>query len=65
MAHGKKQKIEQLDFDTGEVVGTYNSITEASKDNWVERDYLTRMLRKGNDEAVFDKKKLLFRRVTE
>lgn len=41
-------KINQLDFDTGEIIDTYNSVMEAALDNYIDDSTLRRALKKRN-----------------
>lgn len=58
MGNGMQKKIRQLDYETGEEVEVYNSITEAAEDNWMRIDVLSEALRKKN--GVLKEKKLRF-----
>lgn len=63
MAQGRKQKVEQIDLETGEVIEVYKSSTEAAEDNWIVVSVFNKKMREGKGEAVFEDKQLLFRRL--
>ena len=63
MGQGRKQKVEQIDLETGEVIEVYESSTKAADDNWMVASVFNKKLRDGNGEVVFNDKQLMFRRV--
>lgn len=63
MPKGRKQKVEQIDLETGEVIEVYESSTKAAEDNWMVASVFNKKLRDGNGEVIFKDKQLMFRRV--
>jgi len=64
MPRGTKQKVEQIDLETGEVIEVYPSSTKAAEDNWMVASVFNKKLREGNGEVIFNDKQLMFRRAT-
>lgn len=54
----RHKKVRQLDYDTGEEIEVYNSITEAAWDNYVGYETLAEALRKKC--GILSEKKLRF-----
>lgn len=48
MIRGPRKKVRQLDYETGEVIEVYETITEAARDNWMEYNVLSEVLRTQN-----------------
>ena len=45
---GRKKKVRQLDYDTGEYIGEYESVEEAAHDNFITRESLNRAFLRNN-----------------
>ena len=45
---GRKKKVRQLDYDTGEHIGEYESVEEAAYDNFITRESLNRAFLRNN-----------------
>lgn len=45
---GRKKKVRQLDYDTGEYIGEYESVEEAAYDNFITRESLNRAFLRNN-----------------
>ena len=56
----QKPAIIQLDYDTREQVGTYESVRAAANDNYLSYINLRERLRKGKGMAVYNEKQLVF-----
>lgn len=54
----RKRKVRQLDYETGELIEEYSSITEAAEDNWLTYDALSSVLNAKN--GLMPIKKLRF-----
>lgn len=39
---GRKKRVRQLDYDTGEYIGEYKSVEEVAYDNFITREALNR-----------------------
>ena len=53
------RKVQQLDYETGEVIETYRSAQAAAEDNFVDSQRLRYALR--NKDGIIHKKKLRFK----
>ncbi len=53
-------KVTQVDYDTGEPIETYPTISAAANDNWLEEMNLASKLRQGGGTAVYEKQKMKF-----
>lgn len=58
MRNGLQKKVRQLDFETGEEINVYSSISEAARDNWIECCYLSHVLNYKN--GIFRNRRLRF-----
>lgn len=56
----QEPRIIQLDYDTREQVGTYESVRAAANDNYISYISLRERLRKGNGVAIYKDKQLVF-----
>lgn len=45
---GRKKKVRQLDYDTGEYIGEHESVEEAAYDNFITRESLNRAFLRNN-----------------
>ena len=54
-------KIRQLDYDTGEVIDTYDCIADAAYDNYVNRKAVSKALQRRN--GLLPSKKLRFEKI--
>ena len=55
----ERKKVIQLDYYTGDIIETYESISSAADDNFVTRDFLSKCLNHG--DGKLNNKKLWFR----
>lgn len=52
--------VTQIDYDTGEPIEIYPTISAAADDNWMEASCLAAKLRQGGGVAVYEKQELKF-----
>ena len=58
-----RKVVAQLDYHTGEVIGTYASIQDASNDNWISANALSTAL--NHNRGILRNKKLRFSWITQ
>ena len=59
----KPKKVEQIDIDSGEFVGLYDSVAEAAKDNYITEETIRKAICK--QDGRLPKYQLCFRFVEE